>query len=150
MKKWNLNKRGIISSLKRVIKSKDINNLTSDAYKFVMNMSGFIAHYDIHGFRSEYANVADLVSDLQRSSETQPYMYTKIKAKDGKETLFLTQQYEIGTYCIIDNDPGKQFGVDEKEEVFHAGIRKKVIKMGDTLLAGSFIPVKGKSKFEAA
>lgn len=75
-------------------------------------------------------------------------MYTKIKAKDGKETLFLTQQYEVGTYCIINNDPGKQFGVDEKEDVFHIGIRKKVIKMGDTLLAGTFIPVKVKSKFD--
>jgi len=68
-KKWTLNKRGIVNSLKRVIKTKNIDHLTLDAYRFVMNISGFIAHYNIHGFKGEYENVADLIADLQRSSD---------------------------------------------------------------------------------
>jgi len=68
-KKWDINKTGIQNSIKRVIEKKDITLLTKDAYRFVHNISGFIAHYDIHGFMHEYQNVADFVQQLQRSSD---------------------------------------------------------------------------------
>ena len=76
--KWLLNKSGIKQSIARIIKTKDIGALTKDAYDFVINMSGFIAHYNHNGFMSEYNNVADFVRDLQNSSDTQrPDYYTK-------------------------------------------------------------------------
>ena len=76
--KWYINKKGIKASIKNVIEKKDITKLTSDAYKFVMNISGFIAHYNIHGFMQEYENVADLVINLKNSSDIKrPDYYTK-------------------------------------------------------------------------
>jgi hypothetical protein len=52
-------------------------------------------------------------------------MYTKFKdKKTGIITFFRTQQYEIGTYLIIDDDPYKQMSLDVKEEIFHQRIRK--------------------------
>lgn len=33
---------------------KDINKLNQKGYKFISLASGFIAHYDLHGFKSEY------------------------------------------------------------------------------------------------
>jgi len=56
-------------------------------------------------------------------------MYTKIKnKKTGKITEFQTQQYDVGLYVIVDNDPSQQFNLDVKEQVFHDKIRndKKV------------------------
>ena len=72
-------------------------------------------------------------------------MYTKIKdVANNKELTFVTQQYEIGTYCIINNDPSQQFGLDVKEEIFHKDLRIDVIKNGDQILKGSFLNVKTK------
>ena len=71
MKKWNINENSIKKSLQSVIKTKDIQKLSKDAYAFTMNLSGFIAHYNIEGFKSEYENVADLVRDLKNSSDIQ-------------------------------------------------------------------------------
>lgn len=78
-------------------------------------------------------------------------MYTKIKTNEGNVLTFLTQQYEIGTYCIINNDPSQQFGVDKKEDIFHKEIRIKCIKSGDKLIGGSTLELKSKfpiNKFE--
>ena len=51
-------------------------------------------------------------------------MYTKIENKKTKEiTEFQTQQYSIGLYLIINNDPAQQFNLDAKEQDFHDEIR---------------------------
>jgi len=78
IKKWTINKEGIKKSLRAVIEKKDITKLTKDAYNFTMNLSGFIAHYNQGGFMQEYQNTADLVRDLQNSSDiARPDYYTK-------------------------------------------------------------------------
>jgi hypothetical protein len=60
----------ITSSVRNMMTSGDINKLTMAAYKFIMLSSGFIAHYNLLGFRDVYRNVADLKEDLLRK---QPY-----------------------------------------------------------------------------
>lgn len=62
----------IVSSLRNVFKTGDIEKLTNSAYKFVMLSSGFIAHYNLHGFRAEYSNVNDLrtaILENQRNNQ---------------------------------------------------------------------------------
>lgn len=77
IKKWSINEAGIIKSLEAVMKSGDIEKLTKDAYNFTMNISGFIAHYNQGGFMSNYRNVADLINDLENSSDiSRPEYYT--------------------------------------------------------------------------
>lgn len=48
---------GILRSFKSVFKHKDISYLTKNAYDYIYLASGFIAHYNVHGFRAEYENV---------------------------------------------------------------------------------------------
>jgi hypothetical protein len=54
----------IVSSLRKVFATGDIENLTKAAYGFVMLSSGFIAHYSVYGFRGEYQNVDNLKREL--------------------------------------------------------------------------------------
>ena len=54
----------IVSSVRKVMQTGDIDNLTKQAYDFIMLGSGFIAHFNLHGFRAEYSNVEDLRNAL--------------------------------------------------------------------------------------
>ena len=58
-----------MKSFEKVVKTKNIDNLSKDAYKFISIASGFIAHYNINGFKCEYQNTADFVRDLQNSMD---------------------------------------------------------------------------------
>ena len=42
----------IVKNFTKVIKSRDINNMTRELYNFLNLYCGFIAHYDINGFKS--------------------------------------------------------------------------------------------------
>lgn len=57
----------IVSSIRKVMNTGDIDNLTGLAYKFLMLSSGFIAHYNLGGFRDYYADVEALRFDIQRN-----------------------------------------------------------------------------------
>lgn len=54
----------IVSSLRKVFTTGNIDFLTNAAYKFLYLSSGFIAHYDINGFKDNYASVKDLEHDI--------------------------------------------------------------------------------------
>lgn len=71
-------------------------------------------------------------------------MFTTIKTKEGKELNFVTQQYELGLYIIVNNDPALQGSSLLKEEIYHKQLRIKAIKAGDTLVDGTIIPYKGR------
>ena len=64
--------------------------------------------------------------------------------KYDKELSFVTQQYQIGTYVIVNNDPKLQFGVNCKEEEYHKKLRIKAIKMGDDIISGSILTCRSK------
>ena len=71
---WVLNEKGIVKSIENVLKTGDIEKLTKDAYDFVLNLSGFIAHYSYAGFKDYYQNVADFRNDLEESADTHDYI----------------------------------------------------------------------------
>jgi hypothetical protein len=50
----------IVNSFRRVFESRDIGNLNNSAYKFIYLCSGFIAHYNLLGFRDAYQNIETL------------------------------------------------------------------------------------------
>ena len=110
----------IVKSLTSVFKTKNIENLTNDAYKFLCLMSGFIAHYDLHGFRSNYSDLKYLVSDILHSpdcidpermirdkwfEEHYGYAYCKSKSDTFKAIAQLTKEYEqeIEMYFTLKN-----------------------------------------------
>ncbi len=58
----------IINSIKKVIKKNDIQFLTKAAYGHLYLCSGFIAHYDIWGFRDHYKNVSWLMDTIKHNA----------------------------------------------------------------------------------
>ena len=61
--------QAILRSFSQVFKTGNINLLTKDAYKFIMLANGFIAHYDIHGFRDVYKDIGDFSHAIIRNRE---------------------------------------------------------------------------------
>ena len=50
----------IVASVRKVLTTGNIEHLSNSAYKFLYLSSGFIAHYNLGGFRVHYANTEDL------------------------------------------------------------------------------------------
>jgi len=72
-------------------------------------------------------------------------MYTKIQITNTKKIhTFVTKQYEVGTYVIIDNDPALQGGVTIKERDYHIKIRKETLKNKDSIIDGTILDYNGK------
>lgn len=57
----------IVASFRKVFQTGDISHLTKSAYNFIYQASGFIAHYNLYGFRDEYANVEILKRAIARN-----------------------------------------------------------------------------------
>ena len=58
------NVKAILNNIELVFKSRDSSKLNNPAYKFIMNIDGFIAHYDLEGFKSYYRDLRTLIQDL--------------------------------------------------------------------------------------
>lgn len=71
-------------------------------------------------------------------------MFTTIKTKKGEELNFVTQQYTLGLYIIVNNNSALQGSSLLKEEIYHKQLRIKALKNGDTLIDGTIIPYKGR------
>jgi len=54
-------------SIAAVFRTGDIGKLDKYTYKFIVNNMGFIAHYDLHGFRCAYADLDEFRTTLQTS-----------------------------------------------------------------------------------
>ena len=97
----------IVSSIRKVFETNDINHLNSSAYKFLNLSSGFIAHYNLYGFRDAYANVNDLKRELAnnycsnqwnnfRAGERDyEYMMQKKEIYNRVCSLFENEGYEL-------------------------------------------------------
>ena len=79
--------KNILMSVKRIFQHKDMKYMTKGAYVFIMNLSGFIAHYDINGFREEYGEDMDrFAKDLMRTqSDAGRYMGEWFVQQYGEE-----------------------------------------------------------------
>lgn len=95
--KWTLNVSGITKSIENVLKTGDIEKLTKAAYDFVMNIEGFIAHYDHNGFKATYSNVEDLRSQLLESSDvTDNERYVRDSSfSEGEQKDYYAQKRQI-------------------------------------------------------
>lgn len=57
----------IVSSFRNVFQKNEISKLSNSAYGFIYLAVGFIAHYDLYGFRGNYADVESLKRDILRN-----------------------------------------------------------------------------------
>lgn len=54
----------IVNNVRKVMLTGDTENLTKQAYDFLYQAPGFIAHYDLYGFRGYYENANKLADDI--------------------------------------------------------------------------------------
>lgn len=54
----------IVGNIKKVVLSKNSRNLSKQAYNFVMQASGFIAHYNLYGFQDAYEDTNELATAI--------------------------------------------------------------------------------------
>jgi hypothetical protein len=66
--KWPAyNVKYIVGNVEKVLKTGNIDHLSQGAYKFITLHMGFIAHYNLNGFKDSYENVAHLARTLLTS-----------------------------------------------------------------------------------
>ena len=110
-KKWKtVNTKAVINNLNLIFKNRDIDKLNGPTYNFLYLLDGFIAHYDINGFKCAYQDLRKLIDDLSDSSDVrnaeryvndgffQKDEYSKDYYKSKTETLVqikpLVEKYE--------------------------------------------------------
>lgn len=54
----SMNNAALLKKFKKCINERSIDKMDQKLYRFFMNECGFIAHYNIHGFRAEYSGTA--------------------------------------------------------------------------------------------
>ncbi len=56
------NVKAIVNNVKLVFRTGDIEKLNGTAYRFIILYMGFIAHYDIYGFKAAYSKRPGLLA----------------------------------------------------------------------------------------
>ena len=75
----------------------NIEKLSKSGYKFIYLANGFIAHYDIHGFRAYYRAEGDLCSDiLEYKHENQ---YKNIRPGDEYYEYYMQKKEIYNAVC---------------------------------------------------
>ena len=57
----------VIRNFKEVIENRDINRMSKELYDFLTLYCGFIAHYDINGFKATYRSSKGLCRGLHQA-----------------------------------------------------------------------------------
>jgi hypothetical protein len=94
--------------VKNVVKAcSDISKLNGRGYKYLYLCSGFIAHYNIHGFKSHYEDHS-LIRDILNNKEwnryanfsegDKNYHYYKSKAEVYKKIVDKLHKQELNLY----------------------------------------------------
>lgn len=57
----------VVNNVRKVLEARDIGLLRPETYRFITLHMGFIAHYDLGGFKAEYTDLRRLCRNLQTS-----------------------------------------------------------------------------------
>jgi len=96
----------IVSSIRKVFETNDINHLTKPAYTFLNLSSGFIAHCDLFGFRDAYENVNALKRQLAESYAANQWSNFRLGERDYD---YMMQKKEIyNRICALFQNEGYQ------------------------------------------
>lgn len=105
------NSKAIVNNINLVFKTGNIEKLNNPTYKFVYLLSGFIAHYNLYGFRSEYSDLRTFARDLLYSCSQE-------------EERRAVGNWDIGGY-------GKEYCQSKADAI--RGIREVVMKYQDKI-----------------
>ena len=74
------NVKAIVDNVALVMRTGDIHRLNKPAYDFINQQMGFIAHYDLGGFRSVYEDIDEFREKLQTSEHSRDTNYNDLWA----------------------------------------------------------------------
>jgi hypothetical protein len=77
------NVKAIVDNVKLVFRTHNMNKLNGPAYRFITLYHGFIAHYNLHGFRSNYEGMLRLFAKNLLTGEG--FGYNNYHAADQHE-----------------------------------------------------------------
>lgn len=91
----------VVRKFRRVIESRDMGHMDKELYQFLNLHCGFIAHYNIHGFRETYASPGDFAGVFIRhfdedhryfcgnyACHSEPYQNSGFTKAEIKQELF--------------------------------------------------------------
>ena len=94
----------IVANLRKVFATGEISHLTNASYKFLYLCSGFIAHYNLHGFQCEYSNVNDLKAQLARNYRANQW---RNFTPNDRDYAYMMQKRDIyNRICALFTDEG--------------------------------------------
>ena len=117
--------KNTLRNIELVFRYNDIDKLNKKGYDFLYLMSGFIAHFNIHGFKNAYRDLRDLLNNIESSLPIEkdvairdikdpnhnsyglPYCQSKLEIVEGLEKIIPTYKEKIE----------KKFREIEKENV---------------------------------
>jgi hypothetical protein len=94
----------IVSNLRKVFETGEIKHLSNSSYKFLYLCSGFIAHYNLYGFRAEYENVNDLKLNLARSYGANQWRNFHVGERDYE--YYMEKRDIYNRICALFEDQG--------------------------------------------
>ena len=92
-------KNKILNSFKKVFKHKNINFLTKDAYNFIMLASGFIAHYNVYGFKDVYQDVEEFSNEIKKHKQFN--QWTNFYPGERDYEYYMTKKEIYNSICDI-------------------------------------------------
>ena len=83
---------------------RDINKLNKTGYDFLYLASGFIAHYDIHGFKAHYAERGSLQADIEANARFNQWHNFRKGERDAEYYHSKRDTYNaiLGRFCAAE------------------------------------------------
>lgn len=70
----------VVNNVRKVLEACDISLLRPEAYRFIKLYMGFIAHYDLSGFKAEYADLRRFCRKLQTSEYSVDLSHNSVRS----------------------------------------------------------------------
>lgn len=78
----------VLKNFERVLVEKDSSLIDKQLYEVLIGYCGFIAHYNIHGFRETYSDLRDLIHNLLREDSLGLRWYVNNKSSYLYDTKY--------------------------------------------------------------
>jgi hypothetical protein len=120
----------VLKSVESVLKTRDINRLSQEAYEFITSYCGTAPHYSISGWKHAHRDVRDFANLFVKSNEYGINLERAVKENSGKDL-----PEEFGTVSGI-----VELCRTYKEEVFRTldlSERRESVKIANHLLRGT-------------
>lgn len=95
----------VVKNFRRVIESRNINKMTNELYQFLNLHCGFIAHYDINGFKSVYSPPKDFAEVFIRHFDSEHRYFSGIyhcHEEKYENTGFTKAEIKREFYRLVD------------------------------------------------